>query len=350
MHPNLITLLRCGAKYGLLRAHVKTLKPELLCDLLCQLFAGRCIGILQMPRWANQTRSIGVLVNNEVAPWILLFVDCLAQSDAHPFALFRVSSEVRIVNWREWLRAAAIDVAGCADRIYVQGFVVIPMVIAVSRPTTIYAAEILRMSEEAKANRLTHHRISGSASVLFGTRANSLRSSYRLARITKSLAGTHVKQRSAALLANMLARCINVPRRLGNERRTAIGAIANVLVCVFRKTAAATIALTGNLDLHLRHRHLGDSIAAQCPIRTLDVIAGFDAVDQIGHEQLGELDLYLGWDAAISPVLDALNTAARLVVAQPLSNFRRAAKGIDDLAVGMKFCMFAHDVFIKHHV
>jgi len=97
--------------------------------------------------------------------------------------------------------------------------------------------------------------------------------------------------------------------------------------------------------------HWGHLFVAHRTARiVLGVVAGLDAVNQVRHEQLRKLNLHVRWDSPATPVLNALNTAARLVVAQPLGNFRGAAKGVDDLAVGMKFGVFAHGAFIKHHV
>ena len=81
----------------------------------------------------------------------------------------------------------------------------------------------------------------------------------------------------------------------------------------------------------------------------LDIIGSLDTFDQFREEQLRPSQLDFSGDASSLPVVDALH-AALFGIAEKPGNFRRAAKGLDELPIRMWGDVVRVHVPIKHHV
>ncbi|WP_185722947.1 MULTISPECIES: hypothetical protein [unclassified Burkholderia] len=81
----------------------------------------------------------------------------------------------------------------------------------------------------------------------------------------------------------------------------------------------------------------------------LSIVGGFNAIHQINKKQIGVRELHARWNTALLPVLDALHSTVRFVVAKHLSELGGAPQGINECRIGMKFMVFNHGS-IKRHV
>ena len=84
--------------------------------------------------------------------------------------------------------------------------------------------------------------------------------------------------------------------------------------------------------------------------RRLHVVACVLAVSESLEKQSGISELHRRWNAAIAPVVHALDTAFAAVIAKELGYRCRTAKALDDLPVGMDGGLFRAHALIKHHV
>lgn len=80
----------------------------------------------------------------------------------------------------------------------------------------------------------------------------------------------------------------------------------------------------------------------RCQFIRLSVVYRTNAIGEIHQKQIWVIDLHLRWDAAHPPVLDPLG--APFLVVQTIGELRRAAKAVDDFAIGVR-TMFAHGVY-----
>jgi hypothetical protein len=90
--------------------------------------------------------------------------------------------------------------------------------------------------------------------------------------------------------------------------------------------------------------------AIDCGRRRIGRIIDAALIHQFSQKEIWALQLYLGWNAALFPVLDALNATGSFVVTQQLSEFCGSAKTLNGLSVGFDVGVFCHGVSIKHHV